>query len=298
MTHANPHLRDETKTLYQLLIAGTGFSQQTQFVESLPAETLIYQQNGLARQALMSIVARQLREKAGYIPDTHSGNSPEKCLSDATHPCNQTTMEHLFLMLRGYYREALTECLREITRTGQHVQAEAAIHLLQLGKHRNDLRPLIKSAVGERGLWLAAQMSQRKHNWIARTKTVHDDLASARHKEARLIRKLRRRKQKKEPILALQQHRYLWGEALATAFLETLSIHLERHYPHDELCVALIYMARYYPPDIADDLYEIMIAHPTTYPGWANAIEKIQRTLDFRRRMLNAIYESGDNYAE
>ena len=291
MSDRNVQPASNIKSLRQLAISGTAFTTQSHLAEAEPFGDLVQGLSGITRQTLMSVAAQRLRNQAGYIPGYTVAPIPERCLSDETRPCSQNAMDFLFLMLRGNYPVILPEWLREVVRTGQHVQAEAVVYLLRLGKRRNDLRPMIKSAVGERGLWLAGQMSRSRHDWITNTKTVHNDLQNARRKETKLIKRLKTSKYHRETFIILGSHRYLWSDDLAHAFLETLQSYLKRNRPDDTLRSQLIMMALYFPPHAGDDLLEAMLEPETDYYAWLTATDTIGRMLRFRGRMLESIYE-------
>lgn len=97
-----------------------------------------------------------LYQQAGWQPAT-GGDPPPPCEPDELPLCSPRAAQHLDAMLNDRRSELLPEWLQAAAAAGRRVPEERLPHLLDAGRTRVELRPLLLPIIGNRGRWLARQ---------------------------------------------------------------------------------------------------------------------------------------------
>ncbi|MEZ5582870.1 MAG: DUF5691 domain-containing protein [Candidatus Competibacteraceae bacterium] len=109
-------------------------------------------------QALLSAAGLiTLWRRAGQLPASGQATPPNVCASDEHPSCNDTSANHLQMMLQGHYSNVLPEWLTALAQAGQRPPAHCLPGLLEAGRIRAGLRDRILPILGQRGRWLAGQ---------------------------------------------------------------------------------------------------------------------------------------------
>ncbi len=106
---------------------------------------------------LGAAAAVSLYESAGKLPKAETSPIGELSKSETLKRCSPRAAQYLATMLRGRHAELLAEWFESVVMRGWRAPEEFLPLLLQVGNDRRELREVILPALGERGLWLAAQ---------------------------------------------------------------------------------------------------------------------------------------------
>jgi hypothetical protein len=137
------------------LDAGTPLGDLVSHIDELQAPTRV----------LATIGAIVLQEKIAWVPRLDHRPFLEPCPIDNRPILGRRAMRYLTLMINGLHTPALSEWVAEVTRRNLRAPEEMLTMLLDTGKSRKDLRDLILPLLGERGRWLASQVTNRGWNW-------------------------------------------------------------------------------------------------------------------------------------
>jgi hypothetical protein len=98
--------------------------------------------------------------RAGRTPTALSGDAPaapSPAPEDDRRECPPLAVQHLQSILNGAYRAVLPEWLAAVAAAGLRIPSGDLPDLLEIGRATSSLRPLIRTVIGARGGWLAAQ---------------------------------------------------------------------------------------------------------------------------------------------
>ena len=123
---------------------------------------------GAALEALdTSQGERALLEAAALVSAyRRAGTVPEVCAAQPGAPespdddlpvCSPRAVAHLLAMLNGTHSVVLPEWLSALAAAGKRAPPSVLPEILEAGRTRSALRPLIRAVSGARGRWLAAQ---------------------------------------------------------------------------------------------------------------------------------------------
>lgn len=118
------------------------------------------------RQLLLTIAGLELRQRAGWIAPQADRLTVSQGPTDSQPVIGRKALRHLYLMLKGAYKDSLGEWLLLVAQSGQRAPEEAIPSLLELGRQNKDFRPAILSIIGERGKWLAHEATTRDWVWF------------------------------------------------------------------------------------------------------------------------------------
>ncbi|MFN3649109.1 MAG: DUF5691 domain-containing protein [Armatimonadota bacterium] len=171
-----------------------------------------------------------LRSRAGRALPTEPDAAPEPAQTDDRPPCSAAAESYLAVMLGGRHAEALPEWLEEAGRLGRRVRHRWLPELLELGRARPELQPVLIPLLGPRGAWLA----RRNREWAYACRTAEDDAEHWATGERSQRRDALHRLRARDPEPARTLLEEVWsseGAAERAVFLGTLR---ERLGPADE----------------------------------------------------------------
>lgn len=96
--------------------------------------------------------------RAGTVPEviTARPGAPESP-DDNAPVCSPRAVAHLLAMLNGTHSAVLPEWLAALAAAGKRAPPSVLPQLLEAGRARSALRPLVRAVLGARGRWLAVQ---------------------------------------------------------------------------------------------------------------------------------------------
>lgn len=219
------------EALTQIALLGT----ERQSLPSSPADSPLGQL--LARIDVNQREQALLKAAALVAQYERAGNLPVKTGQADVPPCSPESLPwvgaraggHLLTMLGGEKDELLPEWFALCKQSQQLAPPEALPMLLSLGKAKADLREPILTVLGERGRWLATQLSE--WSWVA-GETQDESIWQTGEPAARLmfLRKLRQ----SDPAKARELLAAVWEQEQPderSAFVQALSVNLG---PEDE----------------------------------------------------------------
>lgn len=213
-----------------LISSATLGTAQSDFVRPTvdgPLDDLLAQLDSASPEAqlLITAAALKLHEQAGWIPPQAKRVLPEPGPVDATTVCGRQALRHLMVMLKGHYREALFEWLRELADQNQRIPEEALPLILDAGHKNDDQRPLTLPVIGERGRWLGQAVTSRSWNWCNPAQDEKVWMQGSKDERKALLKHIRQ----EQPARARQLLADAWDSEKAperAVFLQTFSTRL------------------------------------------------------------------------
>ena len=128
---------------------------------------------------LNAAAALAVYKRAGSLPSGDLLPAFDPCPAETLSACSNRAETFLTIMLNGDYSEVLLEYLGGVASSGRRVSEVFLPALLDIGRRRSDIRPLLVTGGGERLRWLAAQNDDWGYANVGGTAQNDDDLESA-----------------------------------------------------------------------------------------------------------------------
>lgn len=128
---------------------------------------------------LKSAAALTVYRRAGSLPSENKQSVFDPCPEETLPPCSLRAESFLTIILNGDYSEVLPEYLDGVKYYGRRVSESYLPALLDIGRRRTDIRPLLLAAGGERLRWLAAQNDDWSYANIGRSTQDQEDIDRA-----------------------------------------------------------------------------------------------------------------------
>ena len=169
-------------------------------------------------------------QQAGFRPPPLNlavAISPAPQIAEDLPTCGPLARRLLGKLLAGEHKEVFPEYLERVAAAGQRVSAELLPQLLDRGKRESQLRPLILSAIGTRGRWLAAHNPDWAYAAIAEAAELDLEIWQTGNKQARLslLREIRQQDPERARELVISTWKAEKADA-RTAQLEILANNL------------------------------------------------------------------------
>lgn len=161
----NPHFPEE---LLKRAALGTGQAADDVPATATALDRVLVQLDDDRPEAklLLTAAAISLRTRAGFQPGHDHRPPPPPAPPDAAVPCSPEVLAFFDRMLAGEHEEVIEEWLREVAAARLRVPEYALPRLLNLGREHEHLREQILPVIGERGRWLARQVTNQNWNWF------------------------------------------------------------------------------------------------------------------------------------
>jgi hypothetical protein len=256
-------------------------------------------------QLLLTVCNSMLREQAGYVAQIAHLPLPEPCVTTETTPCTNNAMRYLRLMLKSIHANALQEWCVIVSQAGQHVQEDALPKLLTFGQKYEKLRPLLRPILGERGVWLAGEITNQNWKWVLETPAypIHQVVETLQQQEESWIEQLNTVPLVKtdQLMIDLQKQRWPWSAAITSALVNRLAQLQEENSkttpPVRSQSWRMNYsvwritpLTYFFPLEMCPGILEQVGRYPTDDIVRTEFVEKTAVILHFRQAMLNAIY--------
>ena len=142
-------------------------------------ERLVVPGAAASETLLRSASALTVYRHAGSLPSSDNlppfDASPEETLPG----CSARAESFLTIILNGDYSEVLLEYLDGVRNCGRRVSESYLPALLDIGRRRTDIRPLLLAAGGERLRWLAAQNDDWSYANVGQSSQDQEDIDRA-----------------------------------------------------------------------------------------------------------------------
>jgi hypothetical protein len=208
-------------------------------------------------------------------------------------------------MLKSIHANALQEWCVIVSQAGQHVQEDALPKLLTFGQKYEKLRPLLRPILGERGVWLAGEITNQNWKWVLETPAypIHQVVETLQQQEEPWIEQLNTAPPVKmeQLMIDLQKQRWPWSAAISRTLMNRLAQLQEenlklttpswsRYWHMDYIMSRMMPLTYFFPIDMCPTILEQIGSYPTDAKVRTEFVENTAIILHFRQTMLNAIY--------
>ncbi len=250
-------------------------------------------------QLLLEVCNLNMRAYAGYVPGSDHLPLPIVEPSGTTTCCSDLAMSHLRLMLSGVHQYVLKEWLITANRMNYHVREDVLPRLLLLGQKHEDMRPYLLSVIGERGMWLASEITNQNWGWVLETPqyNLDDVMEYERLQEYAIIERLRGEKLDvlRAEFSQWSKYRLVWSYELTEAFIASLErVEPPPHWSGTWWAEAMIRniqpLAHFFPLDRVQQMCDRIKAAPAFSAKDGDiSFEDFYMIWRFRQGMLDAL---------